>query len=124
MNVRIKVREHYVLVKTDGAYSTKTALKVLNAAIGAAIANDREAALIDLSDMTGSPDQLERFEIGSQVPKVQLAQERLVTLAVVGKQPLIDPDRFAETVAVNRCAVLKVFEDIDQAISWLEHTSG
>lgn len=45
-------------------------------------------------------------------------------LDVLGNQPVVGPGRFAELVAVNRCAVGKVFEDRYEATAWLEHTSG
>jgi SOS response regulatory protein OraA/RecX len=42
-----------------------------------------------------------------------------VQVAVYGRRPLIDPERFAETVAVNRGAKVKVSEQLDEALAWL-----
>ena len=40
-------------------------------------------------------------------------------VAVFARRPLVDPDRFAETVAVNRGAKVKVSERLDEALAWL-----
>jgi hypothetical protein len=40
-------------------------------------------------------------------------------VAVYGRQPLIDPSRFGETVALNRGAKVKVSERLDEALAWL-----
>jgi hypothetical protein len=39
--------------------------------------------------------------------------------AVVGQEPLIDEERFGETVAVNRGINAKAATSLDEAISWL-----
>jgi hypothetical protein len=40
--------------------------------------------------------------------------------AYVGSQPLVEPQRFGETVAVNRGINLKVFTEMKEALAWLE----
>jgi len=40
--------------------------------------------------------------------------------SLIGKEPMIDLERFGETVAVNRGAIGKVFTDVDEAVAWLE----
>jgi hypothetical protein len=40
-------------------------------------------------------------------------------VAYVGDEPLIDPARFGETVAVNRGALIKVTTDLNEAFAWL-----
>ena len=39
--------------------------------------------------------------------------------AYIIHQPLRDPDRFGETVAVNRGMNVKTFEDTNAAMQWL-----
>jgi hypothetical protein len=42
-----------------------------------------------------------------------------VRLAVLGNEPIIDPNRFGEIVATNRGANVKVFTDDPMALEWL-----
>jgi len=119
-----KLRRYYAEVTCRGEYSTAEVLEILSDTIDYAADNGREAALLDATAMTGNPDTMQRYELGRKGAEMQLGKPTLVAMAIVGRQPLIDPERFGETVALNRCAVVKVFEDHDAAVHWLEHTSG
>ena len=44
--------------------------------------------------------------------------------AYVLKEPVLDPDRFGETVAVNRWMRLKVFDNLKEALEWLAPDSA
>lgn len=110
----------YAEIRCRGAYTLESYLATVSAALDFAAANDRDAVLVDVTAIGGAPrDLVERYEIGERVAKLQLGKPRLVGLYVVGKPPFISPSRFAETVALNRCAVGKVFLDRDEAISWI-----
>ena len=52
----------------------------------------------------------------------QLSHEHksIVAIAVVGNEPLMDPKRLGELVALNRGGRGKGFTDYDEAINWLE----
>lgn len=120
----VRVHSYYVELTCRGTYAFEPLLDVLRDALEAGIDHDRSAVLLDLRNVAGAPNKMERYELGTRFAKLQLSLDTLVTIAVVGHQPLVDPQRFAEMVALNRCAVGKVFEDHDEAVTWLEHTSG
>jgi len=40
--------------------------------------------------------------------------------AYVLKEPLLDPDKFGETVAVNRGMSVRAFDNLEEALAWLE----
>ena len=89
-----------------------------------AVASGHSRVLIDASGVTGAPTQDERYMLGLFVAAEQriLAAQtppREVQVAVFAHRPLVDPDRFAETVAVNRGAKVKVSERLDEALAWL-----
>ena len=111
----------YVRADCTGEYSNSEFLRVIDETLDTAILEGRDGALVDFSAVTGAPDVLGRFETGEGVARIQLGKDKLVAIAVVGKQPLIDPDRLGETVAINRCAVGKAFEDPDEALARLKH---
>jgi len=79
--------------------------------------------LIDGQQMPGKPGDFERFLYGEFVAKatLEVMRERKIKLrfAYVIHEPVRDPERFGENVAVNRGMDVKVFEDTNAAIQWL-----
>jgi hypothetical protein len=122
--VDLESRKHYLRVTVSGPYSLRAAQDAYDHAVKAALAHGQTRVLIDASGVTGTPTQDERFMLGLFVA----AEQRLLAaevpaftlqVAIFGRRPLIDPDRFAETVAVNRGAKVKVSERLDEALAWL-----
>ena len=116
---------NYILFECSGEFSVAGMVQKLLDAFDAAAAENREAVLIDLRAVDGpTPDKLERYEMGSQVAKIQRDRGLFIRLAVVGTEPMIDPERFAEVVSGNRGASARGFTDIVDAIAWLEEASS
>lgn len=94
--------------------------------LDAAQRRDARKVLIDGQQMTGSPDDFERFLYGEFAAwsTVEVTRERNITLrfAYVMQEPMRDPKRFGENVAVNRGMDVKTFEDTSAAIEWLNET--
>jgi hypothetical protein len=82
--------------------------------------------LIDGQQMTGSPADFERFLYGEFAAwaTLEVMKERKTTVrfAYVIHEPLRDPHRFGENVAVNRGMDVKTFEDTNAAREWLNET--
>lgn len=75
-----------------------------------------------LADLRGislldEPSTLERFKLGEDAAATGAAAG--VRVAVVGTEPVLDPDRFAATVAVNRGLQTETFGDEVAALAWL-----
>lgn len=119
-----RLRSGYAELTCHGTYGKEELLDLFETALDYAAQHGLSAVLVDISDVEGEPDKSERFELGARFADTQLSKETIVAIAVKGNEPLIDPERFAETVALDRCAVGKVFTDMDDAVHWLEHTSG
>ncbi len=119
-----ELKSGYAQFTCHGNYGKQELLDLFDQALEYAAEKGLQAVLVDISDVSGAPDKAERLELGEHFADIQLGKETIVALAVMGKEPMIYPERFAETVALNRCAVGKVFTAMDEAISWLEHTSG
>lgn len=124
MDVDLQPRKHYLRATVSGAYSLRAAQDAYDHAVKAAVAAGHTRVLIDASSVQGGPTQDERYMLGlfvaaeqrilaSRTPPVE------VQVAVYACKPLIDPERFAETVAVNRGAKVKVSEQLDEALAWL-----
>jgi hypothetical protein len=72
-------------------------------------------ALINLLDLIATDfPTMDRFEVGKEIARVLHAD---IKLAVAGPQRLIN--KFAETVAVNRGALINVVSDLKTAEDWL-----
>ena len=126
MTIEFQTELHawYVQLSCTGTYSMDALLNVFREAFRIGADAGMRAALVDARKLTGSPDALERYEIGVTAAKLQSELNECIVLAVVGVEPLVDPNRLGETVAVNRGMAGKVFEDIDDALDWLEQTLG
>ena len=81
--------------------------------------------LMDVRGLSGNPNALERFSmatiftakyfiarLGHRIPPCRFA--------VIGSHPIVDPNHFEETVAVNRGLPVKTFTDLEEAMEWLE----
>ena len=47
-----------------------------------------------------------------------------IRFAYVLKEPVLDPKKFGETVAVNRGMLIRVFDNPEEALQWLEIPSA
>ena len=121
IDFQIDIKAKYVQVSCQGIINNKALLNVYEEASGIAESQGLRAVLVDIRDLEGAPlTTMERYEHGVTVARVQLNHENRIIIAVVGQEPMIDTQRFGETVATNRGAVAKVFSDIDDAVTWLE----
>jgi hypothetical protein len=76
--------------------------------------------LIDVRGMSGGLDTMETFEVaGHEIPQ-QADTRKLVRSAILDHPENIKRIRFFETVAINRGLNVKVFDDEDRAIEWLQ----
>jgi hypothetical protein len=123
LTVDIEPRPHYLYAAVSGEFSLTAAQAVYDQVVHAALPLAQARILIDARYVTGKPSQEERYALGLFVA----TEQRLMAgkssfepqVAVLGRQPLVDPNRFGETVAVNRGAKVKVSERLEEALHWL-----
>jgi hypothetical protein len=121
MQFDVDEEAHCVRLTCHGRYSQKAMLRIFDEALEIAAKKGRKAALVDVSDLKGTPPSLlERFELGTTFTKIQQSKEKIIAMVVVGQEPIIDRQRFGEVVATNRGAIGKVFTAHDEAVAWLE----
>ena len=128
LTVDLESRKHYLFAALSGAFSLRGAQDAYDRAVKAALPLGLDRILFDASAVTGKPSQDERYSLGLFVATEQrlLAAKSppcYLSVAVYGHQPLVDPNRFGETVALNRGAKLKVSERLDEALAWLGVTA-
>jgi hypothetical protein len=92
--------------------------------LGAVAQYQAQKVLFDGRNVTGKPREFERFLYGDFAAKetIKLVNDCGIVprFAYVLHQPLRDPQRYGETVAVNRGMIVKTFETREEAFKWLE----
>ena len=124
LTINLQSRKYYLLAALSGVFSLRCAQDAYDRAVKAALPLGFSRILFDASAVTGNPSQDERYSLGLFVATEQRllaarSPELALQVAVLGRQPLIDPQRFGETVAVNRGAKFKESEHLDEVLSWL-----
>ena len=119
-----------LLVATlSGRFSLKAAEHTFLQILEAAIQDGARKVLVDGSAVTGEPRRIERFYYGRFVADaVARACSRAncgaPQFAYVLKPPVLDTARLGETVAVSHGMVVKAFDDLKDALSWLRLSTG
>lgn len=75
--------------------------------------------LLDIRSMNGTITYVDRYRAGYAAANTLM----VIPAAVVGSEPLIDPNRLGEIVARNRGVNVKVFTDYAEAEQWLIRNS-
>jgi hypothetical protein len=114
-------RPDHVRVVASGIYDALEVQQVLREAIAAASAHQQTKVLVDCRELTGTPGTMQRFDLADTITRFYHERRgaSVIRLAIVGAEPLIDPARFGETVALNRGLPIKVTTDLEEALRWL-----
>ena len=126
MVLSIRVELGLLRAIVTGEFSTEEAERTLLEVIDALEPNKIERVLVDGRGVTGEPNMFQRFLYGEFAASAvaRYVREHRVAhepqFAYVLQEPVLDPGRFGETVAVNRGMWVKVFDNFEEALSWLE----
>jgi hypothetical protein len=121
----ISAEPDFLYVRTKGEFSLEEAQENFMAMLQAVAQHKVKKVLMDGRGITGEPETMERFFYGEftaeSVAKFKKHGVALSTqFAYVLEEPVLDPNRFGETVAVNRGLVMKVFDALEDAREWLQ----
>lgn len=120
MRTTNRIHPDYLEIACSGLYSRAESHRVGLEAYREAALAERDTVLLDVRQVTGKvPSILDRFEMGVRVAKHYRESDPRVRLAVLGKEPMIHPDRFGELVARNRGADARVFTVEAEALAWV-----
>ena len=114
-------------VVARGEFSLEEAKRAFLEILGAVTRYQAEKVLLDGRNLKGKPADIDRFYYSRFAAEetMRLVNEdriRLPRFAYVLHEPIRDPERFGETVAVNRGMIAKTFETPEEAFEWLEIT--
>ncbi len=120
----IRFESGLLTVDARGEFSLEEAQRAFLEMLGAAAQYKAKKVLFDGRKLKGKPEILERFYYGefAATETMRLFNEHRICprFAYVIHQPLRDPERFGETVAVNRWMIVKTFETPEEAFEWLK----
>jgi hypothetical protein len=107
-----------------GEFSLEEAKRTFLEILEAAAHLKSKKVLIDGRTLAGKPEVIERFYYGHYAAETVMSYEdrgvRAGTpFAYVLHEPVLDPKRFGEMVAVNRYMNVKAFENPEEALKWL-----
>jgi hypothetical protein len=110
-------------VDASGDFSLEDAKLAFLEMLGAVAQYKAEKILLDGRNVHGNPRDIERFYYGEfaarETRKIVVEHKIVPRFAYVLHEPLRDPARLGETVAMNRGMVIKVFENPEDATEWL-----
>jgi hypothetical protein len=122
--LEIRLESEFLNVGAIGEFSLQEAKRTFLEMLEAVARYKVEKVLFDGRRLTGDPKTMERFYYGEfAADSVFKFRDRGVSpaskFAYVLKEPVLDPRRFGETVAVNRGMYVKAFDNLEDAFGWL-----
>jgi hypothetical protein len=124
MKLKICPEPGFLRVITMGQFSLEESKRSFMEILEAVGQSKARKVLIDGRRITGKPETMERFHYGDFIARAVMefsdrGVSRATQFAYVLEDPVLDPQRFGETIAVNRFMRMKVFDDIEDALGWL-----
>src|SRR5262245_59646431 len=123
MRQQMRFESGLLIVKASGEFSLEEATRAFVEMRDAVAKYRAEKVLLDGRNVKGKPRDFERFlygELAAQGTRRLIQECRFVPrFAYVLHEPLRDPDRYGETVAVNRGMQIRVCETPEAAFEWL-----
>jgi hypothetical protein len=127
MNMRVKITPEagYLSVVVTGEFSLPEAKRTFLHTLEVVAEHKCKKVLFDGRTIIGHPETLARFYYGEFAARSVIEYEkrgvsRVTQFAYVLIEPVLDPTRFGETVARNRGMSMKAFDNLPEALQWLE----
>jgi hypothetical protein len=125
MTVTIRPESEFLRVSATGEFTVEDASRTFLEVLDAVGRHRREKVLFDGQALVGEPTIIQRFYYGEFAADAvagyaRQSESRAPQFAYVLSVPVLDPQRFGETVAVNRGMHVKAFDNLEDALAWLE----
>jgi len=111
----------FLTVRAVGEFSLEEAGRTFLEMLEAVARHNVRKVLFDGRGLVGEPKTMERFYYGEFAARAvaAAAAARFTQFAYVLEEPVLDPWRFGEMVAVNRGMFVKAFDNQEDALEWL-----
>ena len=122
--VRNEPKEGFLHIFLEGEYDLPEIPRILQGIIDGCVDHKATKVLIDLRSLAGNMTSMERFNIAQAFAlkyfdELKAGRISPIRFAYLGNYPMIDPNKFGETVAVNRGLTLKATTELKEALDWL-----
>ena len=129
LTLRISANEGLLHATYSGDFALAEAERTFLQLLEALERHKVQKVLVDGRAITGEPSTFERFLYGEFVAEeVNKLCNRVMCpmpqFAYVLVEPVLDPRRLGETVAINRRMFVKAFDNLNDALEWLRIESG
>jgi len=125
IELQTELKPDYAHVCCRGPANADDILQAMEIAFLLAARKGRKAILFDLLDLTGEPfGTMDRYAGGTRI--VELAREYGfdIAFAFLGNEPMVETERFCETVARNQGGRVRAFLNIDEAVGWFKKSTS
>ena len=126
MDIILEIRPEsgYLHGSARGDFSLQEAKRTFLEMLEAVARHQVKKVLFDGRRLTGDPETIERFYYSKFATDAALqfkdgGVSPATQFAYVLKEPVLDPHRFGETIAVNRGMLVKAFDNLEDALGWL-----
>ncbi len=124
MSIRTQPEAGYLYAEFAGEFALSEAQTLTAQYLEACIELKLARVLVDTRRVSGKLSVTERFHYADFVARrvieaVGQGRLEMPQLAYVGSSPLLDPEKFGVTVALNRGVRTTTVETIDEALRWL-----
>ena len=115
----------YLKITVEGEWADNLIGETADRLLALCEKHQAKKILFDFLELSGNPSTMSRFYMSTQFA-VKFLKLRLshrlppCRFAVFGRHPLVDPNRFEETVAVNNGLPVRTFTDLEKAMDWLD----
>ena len=125
MKLELSPASDFLKVRVTGEFSLAEARRTFLEMLGGVAQHKVQKVLFDGRGITGEPSTMERFYHGEFAAKAVVSfatrgVSRATRFAYVLQEPVLDSRRFGETVAVNRGMFVRAFDNLEDALAWLE----
>ena len=117
LQLQFESREFYLYAQASGQYSLSAVMSAFQQVMAESISRGHQAVMVDVRSIDGAISFGDRFEFGAGMAQVLVGNN--IHLAFMCRPDQVTPDRFLESVAINRGAWLKVATDMNDALHWL-----
>lgn len=120
MALKITPEGNFLRVCVSGQFSLADANEAFVEMLEAVRQHNATKVLVDCTGLSGSPSQMDRYE-HSKFGAITLLESSAfgIRFGYVATEPILDPGKFGETVAVNRLVKVRVYDNMEDALRWL-----
>src|SRR5215475_1096987 len=105
ISLKCEPREGFLYCKASGEFSFEDACSTLREVLAESAQHGATKVLVDTLEMAGAPTAVEHYALAEFLARKMVDHiielKRFPRLVLLGKEPLVDPNRFGDLVATN-----------------------